>query len=411
MKNFKVISLSHKNIDLKELGKFVIEESERIERISKLKTTSKIDEIFYLATCNRIEFYFATWKELNVNFLKQFFRNFNSKWNEEEISFAVHNSDVFENKRAIEHFFRVASSLESLVIGEKEIFGQLRKAYNLFDENGFIGETLRFVMKSAVKTSKEVFSQTCIAQKPVSIVSLAFRQLKNLGLKNDSKFLIVGAGETNNLMAKYLQKHCFNNFSVFNRTLEKAELLAKKLNGKAHRLSELRNYSDDFDVILTCTGASEPIISEEIYSSLVQNSLGKKVIIDLAVPGDVESSVLEKYNVNYIDIKDLKSIAKSNMLERKEELETCEKIVSANLKEFDKLYENRKIEIAMKEVPQKIKEIKSTAVNTVFAKEIDELDENTKELFDKVLNYMEKKCISVPMVMAKTILSTVDSEQ
>lgn len=404
MKNFKVISLSHKNIDLKDLGRFVIEESDRVEQISSLKISSKIDEIFYLATCNRIEFYFATWKELNVNFLKQFFRNFNSSWNEEEISFAVHNADIFENKRAVEHFFRVASSLESLVIGEKEIFGQLRKAYNLFDENGLIGETLRFVMKAAVKTSKEVFSQTCIAQKPVSIVSLAFRQLKSLGLKNDSKFLIIGAGETNNLMAKYLQKHCFDNFSVFNRTLEKAESLAEKLNGKAHRLSELKNYTENFDVILTCTGSSEPIISKEIYSNLVKNSSSKKVIIDLAVPGDVESSVLEEFDVHYIDIKDLKNIAKSNMLERKEELETCEKIVAKNLKEFDKVYENRKIEIAMREVPQKIKEIKSTAVNTVFAKEIEELDENTKELFDKVLTYMEKKCISVPMVMAKTIL-------
>jgi glutamyl-tRNA reductase len=236
------------------------------------------------------------------------------------------------------------------------------------------------------------------------VVSLAYRKLKDLNVKLDAKFLIIGSGVTNTSMAKYLKKHGFTNFVVFNRTLSNAEPLANELNGKALPLSDLKNYKNGFDVIVSCTGSSEYIITKEIYSSLVGNDKSKKVVIDLAVPNDLDEAILKNYEVNLISVNNLQEIAKKNLLEREKELSACEKIIEKNIEEFRQEFKERKLERAMSNVPKKVKEIREIAVNEVFAKDIQKLDEQSKETLDKVIAYLEKKYISVPMKMAREIL-------
>ncbi|RZL17379.1 MAG: glutamyl-tRNA reductase, partial [Pedobacter sp.] len=281
---------------------------------------------------------------------------------------------------------------------------QLRKAYECSREAGFTGDYLRVVMNRVVKTAKEVYTNTKIAKNPVSIVSLAYRKLRQLNTCSNCRLLIIGAGETNQHIAEYLKKHKYSNFSIFNRSLPKAEQLAKKLNGNAYTLDQLKDFKEGFDVIITCTGSTNTIITEEIYKQLLNGDTDKKVIVDLAVPNDTAPAVIENNAVHYIEIETLKEIARKNIQERYNELVHAEQIIAENIKDFELVLRQRRIELAMSGVPQKIKEIKHNAVNAIFAEEINALDDNSKLVLERVLNYMEKKCISVPMMIAKDIL-------
>jgi len=271
------------------------------------------------------------------------------------------------------------------------------------------GDFLRLVIKNTITTAKQVFTDTKIADNSVSVVSLAFRKLKNLKVPADARFLVIGAGETNSNLCKYLFKHGYNRFTIFNRTLAKAEALAASYsqNGtevKAYPLTELENYKEGFDVLITCTASAEPVITESTYSQLLNGDSSKKVVIDLAIPADVESSIPGKYSLRYIGVDELREEAERNLSVRQSELSSAEEIIEEGMREFQSQLRIRELELRMRHVPEKIREIKSTALNDIFASEIETLDEQSKVVLGRVLDYMEKKYISVPMVMAKEII-------
>jgi glutamyl-tRNA reductase len=400
----RIIAFTHKQIDLKSLGKLVICEQTLDDRLKNIQEQLNVKEIFYVGTCNRVEFIFTSSNQLDAEFITRFLTVLDMGLPEEYMDQFVENVSTYEKVAAFNHLLRTSCSLESLVVGEKEILAQIRKAYESCRLAGFTGDYMRTLMDRVVKTAKEVYTLTNISKNPVSVVSLAYRKLRDLNMCAKSRVLIVGAGETNHNIAQYLKKHTYSSFSVFNRTLEKAENLAAELNGKAYTLAELENYTEGFDVIITCTGATESIITQEIYKKLLQGDVTKKVVVDLAIPNDTAPEILTKYPVHYIEVESLKEIARKNIQERYNELVNAEQIIEQNIKEFDLVLRQRKIEIAMSSVPQKIKEIKHTAINGIFAEEINGLDEKSKEVLERVMNYMEKKYISVPMVMAKEIL-------
>jgi glutamyl-tRNA reductase len=183
------------------------------------------------------------------------------------------------------------------------------------------------VMSCAVKAAKEVYTHTNIAKNPISVVSLAYRKLRDLKLCTNARVIIIGAGETNRNISKYLQKHKFSNFAVFNRTLSKAQELAADLNGEAYDLEALKTYNKGFDVIITCTSATQPVITPEIYASLLQGCTERKTIVDLAIPNDTDPEILEKFAVNFIEVHSLNEIAQKNIQERYQELVHAEKII------------------------------------------------------------------------------------
>jgi glutamyl-tRNA reductase len=127
---------------------------------------------------------------------------------------------------------------------------------------------IRLLIKQTIETAKEIYTKTNIAKNPVSVASLAYRQLRDLGIKNDARIVFVGAGETNTTLAAYFKKHKFANFTVFNRSLENAQKLATILSGNAFELPELLSYHKGFDVLIVCTGSSEAIITKHIYHHL-----------------------------------------------------------------------------------------------------------------------------------------------
>lgn len=404
MKYLKVIAFTHKQIELKELGKLVICQENLTEKLQRIKAQFGISEIFYLATCNRVEFVMICSQIVDKEFARQLMYALNIGLCPVSTLTFIESAQIYEDKEALDHLLRTSCSLESLVVGEKEILAQMRRAYENCREAGLTGDGLRMFMNCVVKTAKEVYTHTSISKNPISVVSLAYRKLREMKLLATGRVLIIGAGETNRNISKYLQKHKFSNFSVFNRTLSKAQELAAELNGVAYPLDALQTYDKGFDVIITCTSATEPILTTEIYTSLLRGENDKKIVVDLAVPNDTAPEVVKNFSLHYIEVHSLNEIAKQNLQERYNELSHAENIIAQNISAFILELKQRRIELAMRQVPEKIKEIRNTAINSVFAEEVQNLDQQSRDVLEKVISYMEKKYISVPMIMAKDIL-------
>lgn len=404
MENLKVIAFTHKHVELKDLGSLVICNEELDNRLINLKNSLDIPEIFYIGTCNRVEFVFYGAHELTDEFVAEFMHKMNFCVPAERLQCYLGQVTRYSGMDALNHLFRMSCSLESLVVGEKEILAQVRRAYERCRNAGFTGDFMRLTMDRLIKTAKEVYTYTNISRNPISVVSLAYRKLREVKVKENPRILIIGAGETNQNLAKYLKKHKYSDFVIFNRTVENANPLAEELHCPVHSLSVLKDYKGGFDVLITCTGSADSIIGTELYESLLNGETDKKIIVDLAIPNDIDADVVETYPIHYIEVSSLQAIAQKNIKERYEELHHAEKIIHQNIKEFLPLVKQRRVEVAMREVPDKIKEIRALAVNEVFAQELNGLDPQAREVLERVINYMEKKYIKVPMVMAKEIL-------
>lgn len=404
MDSFKIIAFTHKNLPFDLIGKLHLNQDEQSTVLGAVKLNFGFDEFLFLSTCNRVEFFINTQQEVTKAFVSDLVLFFNSRLNTPDANTLSESAEIYVGNAAVEHILKVASSLESLVVGEREIITQVRKAYDFCNQLGLTGDFIRLLTKQTIETAKDIYTNTDIAKNPVSVASLAYRQLRDLGIKNDARILFVGSGETNTILASYLQKHKFANFTVFNRSIENGEKLAKLLNGKAFELKTLANFTEGFDVLIVCTSSSEPLITQNIFDSLNKNETSKKVIIDLAIPANVEESIAKNKYVNYIDINSLKAQAEANLQLRKNEIDKCEQIIKNKTEQFKCLHKERRIELAFSEVPRQVKAIKDLAVNEVFAKEINLLDNNSKEILEKVLCYVEKKYNAVAIKTAKEVL-------
>lgn len=403
MESFKVIAFTHKTLPLELVGKLHLSPEEQEQQLGAMKIHFDFEELIYLCTCNRIELMVTGGVEQDL--VRRIALFLNSRLTETEALQLASGAEVFEGPEGVQHLLRVASSLESLVVGEREIITQVRKAYDICNQMGLTGDFLRLLVRQTIETAKDIYTHTDIARNPVSVASLAYRQLRDLGIKNDARIIFVGAGETNTVLANYFQKHKFANFTVFNRSLDKATKLAAVLKGRAFELGELVDFKEGFDVLVVCTSSGEPVITSEIYASLNQDTQ-KKVIIDLGLPANVDGRIATQSSVHYIDINSLRAQADVNMQLRKNEITKCERIIAQKSVQFEDLYAERRVELAFGAVPKKVKAIRELAVNEVFAREINQLDPASKEVLEKVLTYMEKKYNAVAIKTAKEVLLT-----
>lgn len=403
LEQFNIVSFNIKNLSVKEIGLLHLDQDRTAKVLNELKEKLGLIELMYLSTCNRVELFFVSTSQ-NEKFVSEIVHAVNSVLSQDEYTKLISAAAVYNNTEAVRHVFRVASSLDSMVVGEREIITQVRKSFEDCKNMGFTGDFLRLLIKHTIITAKEIFTSTDIAKNPVSVVSLAYRKLRELNVSEKARFIIIGSGETNATMAKYLKKQNFANFAVFNRTPEKAEALASELGGRGFALSELIKHSDGFDIIVSCTAATEPILTEEVFDSLSSGELSQKIIIDLAVPTDTCEEVKLRKNVTYIGIHSLKEIAENNIKLREKELERCVLIIDSRQQEFVRIAEERRIELTFNEIPRQVRQIRDAAILEVFAKEINALDPNAKALLEKVVLYMEKKYNAVAMKTAKEIL-------
>lgn len=398
------VAFTHRNLSLGEVGKLHVAPDDQEVRLSEVKSAFGIEELMYLTTCNRVEFTLVTPSEVDEAYLSRFINSLFPELNADEVSVLAHSAVMHQGKNAVEHLMSVASSVDSMVVGEREIITQVRGAFEASRAMKLSDDLIRIVIRHTIETAKRVYTETNIATRPVSVVSLAYHKLRDINVPLDSRILIIGAGVTNTNMSKFLKKHGFTDFHVFNRTLSKAETLANDLKGTAYPLTDLKTFDKGFDVIITCTGADDHIITDEIYEQLLQGDDNRKVVIDLAIPQDLSPTIIDNHKVTHISVEVLQEISNENLRARSKEIQHVEEILKEASFEFDNIYQQREIEIAMRAVPQKVKEIKQNALNEVFKAELSSIDEESREVLEKVLGYMEKKYMSIPMLMAKEIL-------
>jgi len=404
LKNLHTIAFTHRTMTVTNIGLLHIEKEAQKERLSALKAIFDFQELYFLSTCNRVELTFLSKEKTKFSLTKKLLKTLYPSFQEDQIDDFSNSSEYYIGTEAINHALSVAASIDSMIVGEREIITQVRTAYDHCRDCGLTGDVLRLLFRHVIETAKKVYTKTSIATKPVSVVSLAYHQLKKINLPLNARILIIGSGTTNTTMGRFLKKHGFRNFVIFNRTLNNAQELAQELQCEAFALTELGNYTKGFDLILSCTGADHHVISPSLYTDLLQGETEKKTIIDIAIPQDLSPSIIEQYAVNHISVDFLQKISNQNLKERGKEVEHVIEIISVALKEFESILKERSVEIAMKSVPSQVKEIKKNAVNAVFKDEIEGMDEHSKKVLKKVIGYMEKKYISGPMKLAKEII-------
>jgi len=400
------IAFTHKHLPVETLGLLHIEQEYYQKRLSTAKKNFDLSELYYLSTCNRVEFAFVSEKKPSdlVAYARKMLTQIYPEITEESLSLLLEHAVFHKGIDVVEHLISVAASIDSMVVGEREIITQVRKAFEICQATGLTGDKLRLVMKQVVETAKKVYSETSISQKPVSVVSLAYQELKRFQIPLNARILVIGSGTTNTTLCRFLKKHGFRKFSVFNRTLINAEKLAKELNGTAYSLKKLEEFKEGFDVLVTCTSSDHHIVNKALYQSLLNGETLKKIIIDLAIPQDIDPFVLDDFGVHYISIAHLQKVSNENLKIRQGELTRVHDIIQGALIDFNNLYKERKVELVMQDVPKEVKKIKDTAFNEVFKTELQNLDPESRELLEKIVGYMEKKYISGPMKKAKEIL-------
>ncbi len=305
-----------------------------------LKTIKGIKEIMLLSTCNRVEVYtlaedYETMNRLVLELLQ--LKGVDPRLRR--------NSFFLEDGLAVAHVFKVASGLESMVVGETQIVSQFKEAYRIAKELGCTGKVLNRLYEKALRTSKRVRTETGISRNAVSVSHVAVELAKRIfGSLARTKVLLVGAGEMAELSAKYLKKlqaHLF----ITNRTYERAVELARELEGHVLRFEELSEHLHDFDIVIVSTGSKKYVIDASMVKRAIKRKNYKPIFfIDISVPRNVDPEVNEVDEVFLYNIDDLQDIAEKNLKERLKEKEKGEIIVWDEVSKFMKWLEFLKVE-------------------------------------------------------------------
>ena len=414
LEGYHCLTLTHREAPLETIGQLVLRnDADRTPELvlQQLKTQFDWEEVFYLATCNRVLFFYyqaVPAKGVEPATLVALLRPDLPAQKQAETASYIRQINGGE---AIQHLLEVASSMDSLVIGEREVIRQMREAFEQSRDWGLTGDHLRLLMRFTIETAKSVYSQTGIGEKALSVVALAFREMEKHGLHRDQRILLVGAGQTIALVAKFLDKSGFRNTAVFNRSLDKAEAVAEYLGGKAYPLEALASYQQGFDVMIVCTGAAIPIITTDLYQRLLANETGPKTVVDLAVPNNVAKSVVANFPMHYIQIEGLRDAARENLAYREKEREKAAVLIQDKIYEFRQRWHERQVERSMYPIAEAIKAVREKAVSEVFGKDFDQLDPAAQELVHRMLAYMEKKCVAIPMKAVKEIVLHASRER
>ncbi len=398
--NYKVITFTHHVVEIAEIGNYQIVESSDGLGTHRVKSALGLEEFMYLSTCNRVTYIFYTHQEVNIDFIIRLLKEANPSLTEEGLDRIERYVSLYEGVEAIQHIFEVAGSIDSLVVGESEIFRQFRAAYQQALEAGQTGDNLRLLEIMAVQVAKHIYSHTRINEKPLSIAALAGESILEVCNSQDACIALVGAGETNTLVARFLHKHGYHKLLIFNRSIDKAIHLAEEVGGKAFGLEALPRL-ENFDALVVCTSSQQPIVTPELWNQWSTQNKNRYLLVDLAVPANVDARVGSLPNVNYINIDQLRELADRNLNFRRQEISIAKTIVDEAVEQFKTLYMERQVELALSALPEEVKKVKEKITTEVFRHKLDLFSAEQKEVIDEILSYMESKCIGIPMKLAK----------
>lgn len=326
-----VVGLSHKSAPVYIREKFALNKEEYTDLSRTILKNKNIDELVIISTCNRTELYFTTEECCSPGAFHIIFHYLKEHINE--------NADIeshfyrYETEQAVNHLFRVISGLESMVLGEYQIVSQIKEAIGHAEEIGSAGKILTRLFHKALETGKQVRTKTALSSGAFSVSYAAVEKCNSIFEQlPDKKILLIGAGETGELVIKNLAKKGCQNIVVSNRTTSKAEELARRFGGHVQNFKELKEGIREADIVVSSISCKQPLITPELLHT--ENSNKQTVFIDLGVPRNIDHKVAEVENVALYNVDDLEEVVAQNMEKKKTYISTAERIIKKKSHEF-----------------------------------------------------------------------------
>ncbi|HVO64862.1 MAG TPA: glutamyl-tRNA reductase [Syntrophales bacterium] len=331
--NIILIGMNHKTAPLEIRERLSLACGDNINPLIEIMNIPQIKEAIYLATCNRVEV-LANTQDLGgaIEKLKTFILNHgNLSW--EEMARCLY---LYYDHEAVRHFFRVASSIDSLVMGEPQILGQVKDAYRIAVEHNATGVILNKVIHHAFRTAKRVRTETGIANNAVSVSFAAVELAKKIfGSFKGKTILLIGAGEMSELAAKHLINNGVEKIFITNRTYARAVQMADNFYGTAIEFEKFSEKLQDVDIVISSTGAPGYVIDASMIESTLRRRKNRLLfLIDIAVPRDIDPAAGEIENVYLYNIDNLQDIVDSNLKSRKNEAEKAEVIIDEEMSKY-----------------------------------------------------------------------------
>jgi glutamyl-tRNA reductase len=386
--NLFAVSINHRTAPVELREALHLSEDEIREFIQKIKGRI-LNEGVVISTCNRTEVYGLPNKS---NLTHQDLQN--SLLNLKPV--AELKPEYFQNYLAgdaIKHLFSVATGIDSLLIGDNQIFKQVKDSFQIAEDSKFTGFLMKRVFDSTVKAGKRAITETRISEGAVT-VSYAAVQLIEKIFSNLSKkaALVIGAGETGEIAAKHLKERGIGRLAITNRTIERAENLAEGLNAKIIPFNHFKDFLHEYDIVLSATSAANLILTkDDIRSAMKKRNYNPCVLMDIAIPRDIDPEAKNLDYVFYNDIDSLNIIVQQNLVKRKEEIPKVESIINEEASSFLSWYNSLEAAPTIKNLRDFFESIRSEEVdknkNRFSADDQEKLEIVTKRIINKILHH------------------------
>jgi len=403
-----VLGINHNTASVELRESLAFSEEQARTFVAQVMQEGSVAEVFILSTCNRTEVHFVT--ENPKTGQNTILNSLASACGRNAKDYAKSLYDL-EGREAVEHIFSVTAGLNSMVLGETEILGQVKKAYQLSDQGGGIGATLHGLYQQALKAGKRVHKETGINDKAASVsyagVELA-RQI--FGGLQGKRVLLLGAGEMSELTAKHLHSHGAQEIVVVNRTLERARPIAEKFGGICDGYDKLCYWLEQVDIVISSTGAPHFVIELDHLKAVIEKGRQAPMfLIDIAVPRDIDPRVKDIHNVYAYSIDDLETVVDENMAERRATAELARRIIREEVSEFMDWYNTRSVAPLIAALREKSEDIRQREMEK-YQKKLKKLDVNEQEAVDKLTKSLMNSLLKDPLLNLKELAQAQESE-
>jgi glutamyl-tRNA reductase len=391
--------LNHKIADVDVREKLAFNGPKLEEGLLKFKGLSDIKEAIILSTCNRVELYANV---TDAGKASGSIKDFLSEFHNIKRSSLDNALYIYDDVDAVRHIFRVASSLDSMVVGEPQILGQLKDAFELALSKKTTGILLNKLMKKAISVAKRVRTETRIAENAVSISFAAVELAKKIFTDLSKRvFMLLGAGEMAELAAKHLIGNGVKEVLVSNRTYERACELADEFKGRPVKFEEFIQEMVCADIVICSTGAPEYILTKSQMQKVMKERKQRQVfIIDISVPRNIDPEVNDLDNVYLYNVDDLQGVVDTNMFERQKEAEKAERIVEEEIEIFTRWQSSLDSVPTIVALRERAEEIKKEELDKLLNK-LPVIGEKEKEAIEYMATALVNKLIHPPTAALK----------
>ncbi|MFV0554477.1 MAG: glutamyl-tRNA reductase [Mangrovibacterium sp.] len=378
-----IIGLNHKSAPIHIREQFALDDAACQLLAKRICETPYIDAMLILSTCNRTEFYYRTKVSnrdmANMSIVKQLIK-FTGVNDCQKSHFYG-----YEHRDAVSHLFRVVSSLDSMVLGEYQIVSQVKNAFQLAESNGTLDKELTRLFHKALETGKMVRTQTEMSSGAFSVSYAAVEKcVQEFPKLTQKKILLVGTGETGELVVRSLYKKGCNHITLVNRTRSKAEVLAARYKAQVSDFSELDAVIAEADIVISAVGAQEPIVCTAASHP--------QLLIDLGVPRNINEELGKQPHVSLVNVDDLQEVVLSNQEKKKALISTAEGIIEEKASEFLDWLSGRNLLPAIQRIIHAVSEIQQSELETFSKNRSDEelalLKEFSQHYSEKMVNTM-----------------------